>query len=89
MGTYGVQVHDLQIRPPLMGGEWGRASTVPRTPQAPDRPLLGGAARDYVETVSPSGTAACYNKYIYTVEDLTIHVEKVLFYMSAQARTWI
>jgi hypothetical protein len=52
MGTYGVQVHDLQIRPPLMGGEWGRAiGTVPRTPQAPDRPLLGGAARDYVETV--------------------------------------
>ena len=41
MGTYGVQVHDLQIRPPLMGGEWGRAiGTVPRTPQAPDRPLL-------------------------------------------------
>jgi hypothetical protein len=46
MGTYGVQVHDLQIRPPLMGGEWWRAiGTVPRidTPQAPDRLLLGGA----------------------------------------------
>ena len=76
MGTYGVQVHDLQIRPPLMGGEWGHAiGTVPRTPQAPDRPLLGGAARDYVETVSPSGTAAWWHnkkKYIY------IYITKII-----------
>jgi hypothetical protein len=70
------------IRAPLMGGEWGRAiGTVPRTPQAPGRPPLGGAARDYVETVSPSGTAAWWHnkkKYIYIYYKNNIKNEIIL-----------
>ena len=57
--------------PPALNGRGMGACyrySTARTTQAPDRPLLGGAARDYVETVSPSGTAAWWHnkkKYIY------------------------
>jgi hypothetical protein len=66
-----------------MGREWGRAiGTVPRTPQAPDHPLLGGAARDYVETISPpSGTADWWHnkkKYIYIYYKNNIKNEIIL-----------
>ena len=67
--AYGEKVHDPSARP--YGRGMGACYRyVPRTQQAPDRPLLGGAARDYVGTVCPSGTAAWWHnkkKYVYNI----------------------